>query len=69
MNRKGNSYDNACIESFHSIIKKEFIFHEDYRTREQTKANISGYIISFYNFKRIHGLNNYMLSTIYEQQY
>ncbi|QTQ09260.1 DDE-type integrase/transposase/recombinase [Macrococcoides canis] len=22
MSRKGNCYDNACIESFHSIIKK-----------------------------------------------
>ncbi|MEY8392680.1 DDE-type integrase/transposase/recombinase [Lachnospiraceae bacterium 45-W7] len=21
--RKGNSYDNACIESFHSVLKKE----------------------------------------------
>ncbi|REJ21532.1 MAG: hypothetical protein C6W54_17830 [Bacillaceae bacterium] len=22
MSRKGNCYDNACIESFHGIIKK-----------------------------------------------
>lgn len=29
MSRKGNCYDNACIESFHSIIKKEWIFHEN----------------------------------------
>ena len=25
--RKGNPYDNACIESFHSILKKEEIYH------------------------------------------
>ncbi len=69
MSRKGNCYDNACIESFHSIIKKELIFHEDYRTREQAKASISSYIISFYNFKRIHGSNNYMSPIAYEKQY
>ncbi|PGW31600.1 hypothetical protein COE03_31190 [Bacillus thuringiensis] len=26
MSRKGNCYDNACIESFHSILKKELIY-------------------------------------------
>ncbi|MGY4112019.1 transposase InsO family protein [Aeribacillus sp. SP014] len=25
MSRRGNCYDNACMESFHSLIKKEFI--------------------------------------------
>jgi transposase InsO family protein len=35
MSRKGNCYDNACIESFHSVIKKELIFHENYQTRKQ----------------------------------
>ncbi|HCT0458254.1 TPA: IS3 family transposase [Staphylococcus pseudintermedius] len=28
MSRKGNCYDNACIASFHSIIKKELISSE-----------------------------------------
>ncbi|WP_120188463.1 IS3 family transposase [Ammoniphilus oxalaticus] len=29
MSRKGNCYDNACIESFHSLLKKELIYlHE-----------------------------------------
>ncbi|MEG0377181.1 MAG: DDE-type integrase/transposase/recombinase [Eubacterium sp.] len=28
--RKGNPYDNACIESFHSLLKKEEIYlHTD----------------------------------------
>ena len=26
MSRKGNSFDNACIESFHSIIKRELVY-------------------------------------------
>src|SRR5699024_12791155 len=48
MSRKGNCYDNACIESFHSIIKKELIFHEKYRTREEAKKSIFDYIMTFY---------------------
>ena len=26
LSRKGNPYDNACIESFHSLLKKEMIY-------------------------------------------
>src|SRR5699024_7476234 len=40
MSRKGNCYDNACIESFHSVIKKELIFHERYQTRKEAKRSI-----------------------------
>lgn len=69
MSRKGNCYDNACIESFHSIIKRELIFHENYRTLEQAKASILGYIASFYNCKRIHGANNYLSPITYEKEY
>lgn len=28
--RRGNPYDNACIESFHSLLKKEEINHQRY---------------------------------------
>lgn len=69
MSRKGNCYDNACIESFHSVIKKELIFHEKYKTREQAKKSIIEYIVSFYNYKRIHSYTNYMSPIAYEKQY
>lgn len=69
MSRKGNCYDNACIESFHSVIKKELIFHEKYRTREEAKRSIIEYIVSFYNYKRIHSFTNYMPPIAYEKQY
>ena len=29
--RKGNPYDNACIESFHSVLKKEEIYRHTYK--------------------------------------
>lgn len=69
MSRRGNCYDNACIESFHSIIKKELIFHEHYQTREQAKHSIFDYIETFYNYKRIHSANHYMSPIDYEKQY
>ena len=34
MSRKGNCFDNACIESFHSIIKRELVYLEKFKTRE-----------------------------------
>ncbi|NGP46856.1 IS3 family transposase [Bacillaceae bacterium SIJ1] len=69
MSRKENCYDNACIESFHSIIKKELIFQERFKTREEAKRNVFKYLISFYNYKRIHSNNNYMSPIAYEKKY
>ncbi|RIX45336.1 IS3 family transposase, partial [Paenibacillus nanensis] len=54
MSRKGNCYDNACIESFHSVLKKELIYCTKFRTKEQAKQAIFEYIELFYNRKRIH---------------
>ena len=34
MSRKGDPYDNACIESFHATIKKELIYRRRFKTRE-----------------------------------
>lgn len=59
MSRKGNCYDNACIESFHSIIKRELIHLKKYFTRQQAIDEIIEYIESFYNYERIHSNNDY----------
>ena len=69
MSRKGNCYDNACIESFHSVIKNEWIFHEKYRTRAQAQASILEYILHFYNSRRIHGTIGYKTPIAYEKEY
>jgi transposase InsO family protein len=60
MSRKGNCYDNACIESFHSILKKELIYCKRFRTKEQAYNEIYRYIEFFYNRKRIHGALGYL---------
>src|SRR5699024_872989 len=54
MRRKGNCYDNACIESFYSVFKKELILHENYETHEECKISILYYIETCYNYKMIH---------------
>ncbi len=51
---KGYSYDNACIESFHAVLKKEEIYRNIYKNYEYAKKAIFEYIESFYNSKRLH---------------
>lgn len=60
MSRKGNCYDNACIESFHSILKKELIYCKRFKTIQQAYDEIYRYIEFFYNRKRIHGSLGYL---------
>ncbi|WP_409305998.1 IS3 family transposase [Peribacillus sp. SCS-155] len=54
MSRKGNPYDNACIESFHATIKKELIYRRRFKSRAEATKAINYYISSFYNQRRKH---------------
>ncbi|WP_342435750.1 DDE-type integrase/transposase/recombinase [Paenibacillus sp. FSL L8-0436] len=47
MSRKGNCYDNACIESFHSLLKKEFVYYTRFKTKKQAYDGIYQYIEFF----------------------
>lgn len=67
MSRKGNCYDNACIESFHSILKKELIYLNKFKTRKEAKEKIFEYITCFYNGKRIHSSIGYLTPNEYER--
>ena len=58
--KKGCPYDNACIESFHSLIKKEEIYRNTYRTFEEANMAVFKYIEGWYNRKRLHSSINYM---------
>lgn len=60
MSRKGNCYDNACIESFHSILKKEYVYCTTFKTKKQAYDGIFQYIEFFYNRKRIHSKLGYL---------
>ena len=69
MSRKGNCYDNACIESFHRVIKRELIHLEMYQTRNQAQKRIFEYIEYFYNRNRIHSSIGYVSPLQYERTF
>lgn len=69
MSRRGDCYDNACIESFHSTIKKELIYRKRFVTRDEAKMAVLEYIVSFYNEKRIHSTLNYLSPNDFERKY
>lgn len=58
--RKGNPYDNACIESFHSVLKKESIYLNKIKTFEETKESLFEYIEGWYNSRRIQKKLGYL---------
>lgn len=58
--RRGNSYDNACIESFHSLLKNEEINHQRYPDFNTAREAVFEFIESWYNPKRIHSAINYI---------
>ena len=57
---KGSPYDNACIESFHAILKKEEVNHVQYLDFNASRVELFKYIEGWYNRKRIHGSINYL---------
>ena len=50
--RRGNPYDNACIESFHSVLKKELIYPQELKSYSELKRILFEYIEGFYNTRR-----------------
>ena len=52
--KKGTPYDNACIESFHSLIKRECLNRFEIENYRQAYRLVWEYIEGWYNPKRIH---------------
>ena len=55
MSGSGNCYDNAAVESFFGLLKRERVNRVRYRTRDEARADLFDYIEVFYNRKRRHG--------------
>ncbi len=55
MSSAGNCYDNAVVESFFGLLKRERVNRVSYRTQEAARADLFEYIEVFYNRKRRHG--------------
>ena len=58
--KKGYPYDNASMESFNAILKKEEVNVNNYETFEEAKIAIFEFIESWYNNKRIHSTLGYI---------
>ena len=57
--KKGCPYDNASMESFNAILKKEEVNVNNYETFNEAKMAIFEFIESWYNNIRIHSKLNY----------
>ncbi|UAT29134.1 IS3 family transposase [Bacillus badius] len=66
--QKGCPYDNACIESFHAILKKEEVYHTQYTDYLAAKLAIFQFIEGWYNRKRIHSSIGYQTPQAIEDQ-
>lgn len=67
--KKAYPWDNACIESFHALIKREWINRFKIMNYKQAYRLIFEYIETFYNTVRIHSHCNYMSPNQYEIEY
>ena len=59
--KRGYPYDNACMESFNAILKKEEVNLKEYETFEEAKMALFEFIEGWYNRKRIHSAINYQI--------
>ena len=66
---KGYPYDNACIESFHSLIKREWLNRFRIGTHAQAHTLVFEYIEAFYNTVRLHSHCDYMSPDQFERLY
>ncbi|MCS1352415.1 IS3 family transposase [Mechercharimyces sp. CAU 1602] len=64
----GCPYDNACIESFHAILKKEEVHHRCYRDFDEAKVAIFQFIEGWYNRNRVHSGLDYLTPQTVEDQ-
>lgn len=67
--QKGYPYDNACIESFHALIKREWLNRFRILNLSHAHALVFEYIETFYNTIRIHSHCHYMSPDRFEWLY
>jgi len=68
MSRKGNCYDNACVESFFGSLKNEMVAFERFASREEAALRIYEWIEIYYNRVRRHSTLGYVSPVEYERK-
>ncbi|UOF09604.1 integrase core domain-containing protein [Lactiplantibacillus plantarum] len=67
--KKGYPWDNACIEAFHSVIKREWLNRFHIKGKVEAERLCFEYINAYYNTVRIHSHCHYMSPREYEKLY
>lgn len=67
--KKGYPYDNASMESFNSVLKKEEVNLKSYLDFNEARLAIFKFIESWYNRVRIHSTLGYVSPEQYYQNY
>jgi putative transposase len=68
MSRRGNCHDNAVVESFFNLLKRERIRRRTYRSRDEARQDVFDYIEMFYNPIRKHVRNGMLSPVEFERQ-
>jgi len=68
MSARGNCYDNAVIESFFGLLKRERVNRTRYLTRDEAQDDVFDYIERFYNRKRRHGYLGNISPAVFEER-
>lgn len=69
MSRKGDCWDNACVESFFGTLEQELGGDANWADETEARAAVSDYIHHFYNPVRRHSTLDYSSPVAYEHQY
>ena len=67
MSRSGNCWDNACCESFFSILKAETDLADKGKSLDELRWDIFEFIEAFYNTKRSHSTLDYQSPAEWER--
>ena len=69
MSRRGNCHDNAAMESFFQLLKRERVKQRIYNTHADARGDVFDYIELFYNPKRRHSSNDGLSPIEFEKRY
>ena len=69
MSRRGNTYDNAHVESFFKTLKHEEIFANDYSTIDDLANRLPHFLEEVYNRRRLHSSLGYRPPEEFESVY
>lgn len=68
MSRVGNCWDNAVAERFFLNLKMERVWQRDYANAAEAERDVSDYIVSFYNDRRLNSKLNNLSPNAFEQR-